>query len=56
MKIWIIVKDYGCEGYGAPVEAYTSEAPAIAAHGRLGIINHELFECELDPAPATTDK
>lgn len=49
MKIWVVLRDYEYEGYGPPLEAYTSEEAATMAQKRLGFRRHEVCECELDP-------
>lgn len=47
MKIWVLVPDYGQEGYGEPIRAYTSEVAAKADLKKRGQGSNELFDVEL---------
>ncbi len=50
MKVWIIVPDYGYEGYGEPEGAFSSRELAEAAVKAIDLAAapREIFEFEID--------
>ena len=49
--IWILIPDYGYDGYGAPVAAFTTKQKAEEARGtgREAMRDWEIEEVEIDP-------